>query len=294
MHNIYKSKPNSAEDNLGTANITVVDAHSTRQNPREARPKGSCPFSGLCGHTAAKNNPCQCVPAAADLLKDVAQPLSAPKYTTSGDGGSKSISMLRVEDNVPLRLSKSPAEISLALSDIAARTRLALSEPLITTVDSPAFQSVHFCKTCHPNLSFSVITRSRSHVYFYHLQVETTLLPHEAAKLTYNVVIQVLAKSCIPLCSAAQHTWFIQSATNPAIFHGTLLVATSHQALAKGSPIPFESYYHRGETIKYINKRLRTPKTRTDDCVIGGIACLVAFEVNPSQLSAENCMSVDS
>lgn len=61
-----------------------------------------------------------------------------------------------------------------------------------------------------------------------------------------------------------------------------LLVATAHHALKKGSILPPECNYHKVETIRLIKDRLKSRIARTDEAVIAGIACLVAYDVNLS------------
>lgn len=86
------------------------------------------------------------------------------------------------------------------------------------------------------------------------------------------------------MTTQAEQDWFRIAASERAPYHGTLLVATAHQALLRGRSIPRECFQHRGEAIRIINERLDDPLKRSDDITIGTVACLAAFEVDHPDL----------
>jgi len=66
---------------------------------------------------------------------------------------------------------------------------------------------------------------------------------------------------------------------DPALLHVTLLFSAWQLATLHGNlPTP-EVMYHKGESIRWLNKSLLKPNHIPTDLTIGVVACLTKFEV---------------
>ncbi len=67
--------------------------------------------------------------------------------------------------------------------------------------------------------------------------------------------------------------------TEPAFFHGTLLVGVTFNALLqKDTVFPPECFYHYSEALKYT--RANVENAELQEGTIAAVACLAAFEVS--------------
>jgi hypothetical protein len=82
------------------------------------------------------------------------------------------------------------------------------------------------------------------------------------------------------MTAQAEQYLFIQATSDPACYHGSLLIATTLRPLLQKTPLPLECYYHRGEAIRLLNQLLGDVDTQTNDATIAAIICLATFEVN--------------
>lgn len=94
-------------------------------------------------------------------------------------------------------------------------------------------------------------------------------------------VIQVLLKSLLPVSSLDESWWFDKALNDDACYHATLFLSAAHSALISESyhDLPQNSYWHKGEAIRIINRRLFDPNQRIEDGTLAAIACLAAYEV---------------
>lgn len=97
-------------------------------------------------------------------------------------------------------------------------------------------------------------------------------------------VIQVFAKSLLPMSSLEESLWFWKATNDKACYHSTLFVSQVHQALMAGREhaLGLDCHRHKGEAIKLINERLSKHSQANNDGAIAAIACLAAYEVRRS------------
>jgi hypothetical protein len=70
--------------------------------------------------------------------------------------------------------------------------------------------------------------------------------------------------------------------SDPALFHGALLLAGMHWYWINGDlAVIQETYlYHKLEAIRLVNEQLADPSTSSGDSAMGTIACLALAEVS--------------
>jgi len=76
--------------------------------------------------------------------------------------------------------------------------------------------------------------------------------------------------------------WLGCALTDPALFHATLLISSVHLALLHEDSMGAEVFFHKGETIRFVNDRLGDPDQGASDATIGAVACLTVIEVSSS------------
>jgi hypothetical protein len=80
--------------------------------------------------------------------------------------------------------------------------------------------------------------------------------------------------------SLAQYETFRESIGNLAFLHGTLLIASTYQALWRGVPAPPVCYYHSALTIRLVNTSLESVEGQLAEGTLAAVACLVVFEAS--------------
>ena len=83
-----------------------------------------------------------------------------------------------------------------------------------------------------------------------------------------------------PLPVNTKSKWLNYALSDPALFQATLLISAVHLALLHGGILGEEVFYHKGETIRLVNNRLRDPEQGATDGTIGAVACLTIIEVS--------------
>jgi len=76
----------------------------------------------------------------------------------------------------------------------------------------------------------------------------------------------------------ALYELFKESTGNLAFLHGTLLIASTYQALRRGVPLPTACYYHSALTIRQVNASLESYEGQISEGTLATIACLVIYE----------------
>ena len=73
--------------------------------------------------------------------------------------------------------------------------------------------------------------------------------------------------------------------SDPALLHATLFISAMSHCLLHGKASSAEIFYHKGQTIRLINERLRKPKhVASSDATICAVTCLAALEVSSPTL----------
>ncbi|KAE8447010.1 hypothetical protein EG329_011144 [Mollisiaceae sp. DMI_Dod_QoI] len=104
-------------------------------------------------------------------------------------------------------------------------------------------------------------------------QVEPTFKIFQPSSRTINHV----AQTTVPIAFPSETAWFAQAMTEPAFFHGTLLVGVTFKALLqKETVFPPECFYHYSEALKYT--RANVENAELQEGTIAAVACLAAFE----------------
>lgn len=107
--------------------------------------------------------------------------------------------------------------------------------------------------------------------------INSSMINHYSLELVHYF-IQRFVKRSIPMIESAVHHLFIQATTDSACYHGSLLIATTLRSLLRRTALSPESYYHRGEAIRLVNKSLEDAEHQTNDGMITAIVCLAIFE----------------
>ncbi len=83
------------------------------------------------------------------------------------------------------------------------------------------------------------------------------------------------------MTAQSEAEWFSWAINDPATYHATVFVSVAHRALVSGfgRTLTTYAYYHKGEAIKLVNKRLNDTTQALEDGTIAAISSLAAFEV---------------
>jgi len=113
------------------------------------------------------------------------------------------------------------------------------------------------------------------------------------------IVLRDLTRAAYPLqrnSRKLQSHWASLLQTDPAPLHACICCAASNQALMSGdlplvdptkrwsSPLVFDSFLHRGETIKLVNRGLSDPAKASSDALIAAVSILITIEVRTGDL----------
>ena len=74
--------------------------------------------------------------------------------------------------------------------------------------------------------------------------------------------------------------WLSLAASDEAMFHATLALVAQHKAVIHGAPLSKEYYWHRGQTIHFLRKRLVNLVDAASDATIGAVALLSSLDVS--------------
>ncbi|KAK0104270.1 hypothetical protein ONS96_005362 [Cadophora gregata f. sp. sojae] len=101
--------------------------------------------------------------------------------------------------------------------------------------------------------------------------------------------IHEVARFSIPIGNQAEASWFTQATSNPAFFHGTLLLGATYRALTLGRTpsLPPECYFHQVEAIRHIVANLESAEAQIQEANVAAVACLAAFETTVNHVANE-------
>jgi hypothetical protein len=68
--------------------------------------------------------------------------------------------------------------------------------------------------------------------------------------------------------------------SDPALLHSTLWASAFSLCMLRGKGPSIDVFYHRGESIRLMNKALHEPKRMITDANICTVACLTLFEAS--------------
>ena len=80
--------------------------------------------------------------------------------------------------------------------------------------------------------------------------------------------------------------WMSLAVSDPAMFHATLCRVALHKFQTRGGPQANSYFWHRGEAMRLVSRKLADPRQATSDATIGAVALLSSSDNSVSLFSS--------